>query len=225
MDREVAIGDCGGVPHPQYLAFRHIYLTKIALVLLKIFPFSTAIFTDIALKKSRILFLIQWGVFEPPEALPIHTLSKLHHLIHELYLTNNLSFPELLNCGTHCHPLLSLNPTICHLLNLTSTNLILSPFLLKLPLIFSVFPLSGLCYRPYGLSPALLIKKNERKVLFVGKLGLGTPPTIFSNFTPVFGREKTGSLTCTRLIRIIPVATYLCSYPNHSLGLFACGRL
>ena len=45
----------------------------------------------------------------------------------------NLSFQELLNCGTHCHPLLSLNPTICHLLNLMSTNLILSPFLLNLP--------------------------------------------------------------------------------------------
>ena len=87
--------------------------------------------------------------------------SKLHYLIHELYLTNLLSFLELLNCGTHCHPLLSLNPTICHLLNLTSTNLILSPFLLKLPLIFSVFPLSRLCYRPYGLSPALLTKKKQ----------------------------------------------------------------
>ena len=131
-------------------------------VLLQIFPFSTAICTDIALRKSRILFLIQWGVFEPPEALPIHTLSKLHYLIHELYLTNNLSFPELLNCETHCHPLLSLNPTLCHLLNLTSTNLILSPFLLKLPLIFSVFPLSRLCYRPYGLSPTLLTKKEKK---------------------------------------------------------------
>ena len=62
-----------------------------------------------------------------------HTLSKLHYLIHKLYLTNHLSFLELLNCGTHCHPLLPLNPTICHLLNLTSTNLILSPSPLKLP--------------------------------------------------------------------------------------------
>jgi len=35
-------------------------------------------------QKSRILFLTQWGMFEPPEALPIHTLSKLHYLIHEL---------------------------------------------------------------------------------------------------------------------------------------------
>ena len=74
-------------------------------------------------------------------------------------------YPELLNCGTHCHPLLSLNPTICHLLNLTSTNLILSPFLLKLPLIFSVFPFSRLCYRPYGLSPALLTKKKIYRLL------------------------------------------------------------
>ena len=129
-------------------------------ILLQIFPFSTAIFMDIALRKSRILFLVQWDVFEQPGALPIHTLSKLHYLIHEFYLTNHLSFLELLNCGNHCHPLLSLNPTICHLLNLTSTNLILSPFLLKRPLIFSVFPLSGLGYRPYGLSPALLTKKN-----------------------------------------------------------------
>ena len=69
-------------------------------------------------------------------------LSKLHYLIHEIYLTNHLSFLERLNCGTHWHPLLSLNPKICHLLNLTSTNLMLSPFLLKLPLFFSVFPLS-----------------------------------------------------------------------------------
>ena len=103
-------------------------------------------------------FLAQW--FEPPETLPIHTLSKLHYLIHELYLKNHLSFLELLNCGAHCHPLLSLNPTICHLANLTSTNLILSPFLKKLPFIFSVFPLSGLCYRPYGLFPTLLTKKK-----------------------------------------------------------------
>ena len=110
-------------------------------------------------KTERCLFLIELGVFEQLEALPIHTLSKLHYLIHELYLTNHLSFLELLNFGTHCHPLLSLNPAICHLLNLTSTNLILSPFLLKLPLIFSVFPFAGLCYTPYGLSPTLLTKK------------------------------------------------------------------
>ena len=49
----------------------------------------------------------------------------------------HLSFLELLNCGAHCHPLLSLNPTICHLFNLPSTNLILSPSLLKLPHLLS----------------------------------------------------------------------------------------
>ena len=53
-----------------------------------------------------------------------------------------------------------LNPTICHLLNLRSTNLILSPSLLKLPPFSQFFPLSGLCYRPYGLSPTLLTKKT-----------------------------------------------------------------
>ena len=121
-----------------------LYSLSPIVVLLQIFPFSTAIFTDIALRKSRILFLIQWGLFEPPEALPIHTLSKLHYLIHELYLTNLLSFLELLHCGTHCHPLLSLNLTICHLLNLTSTNLIVSPFSLKLsPMILGNFWWSG----------------------------------------------------------------------------------
>ena len=139
-----------------------LYSLSPIVVLLQNFPFSSAIFTDIALRKSRKLFLIHWGVFEPPEAQPIHTLSKLHYLIHELYLTNHLSFPELLNCGTHCHSLLSLNPTIVHLSNLTSTNLILSPFLLKLLLFFSVFPLSRICYRPYGLSPALLTKKKHK---------------------------------------------------------------
>ena len=56
----------------------------------------------------------------------------------------------------------SINRLICHLLNLTTTNSILSPFLLKLPLIFSVFPLSGHCYRPYGLSPTLLTKNEPR---------------------------------------------------------------
>ena len=77
-----------------------------------------------------------------------------------LYLTSHLSFLELLNCGTHGHPILSLNPTICHLLNLTSTKLILSPFLLQFPIIFSVFPLLGLCYRCHGLYPTLLTEKK-----------------------------------------------------------------
>ena len=96
-------------------------------------------------------------MFESPEAVPIHTLSKLHYLIHGLQLINHLSFQELLNFGTHCHPPLSLDPTICHLLNLTSANLTLSPLLFKLPLILSVFSLSGLCCKPYGLYPKLLL--------------------------------------------------------------------
>ena len=64
---------------------------------LRIFPFSVAILTDIALWAFRILFLIQGGIFELPEALYNHTLSKLCFLIHELYLKNLLSFQELLN--------------------------------------------------------------------------------------------------------------------------------
>ena len=36
------------------------------------------------LVSPRISFLVQWGVFEQPEALPNLTLYKLHYLIHEL---------------------------------------------------------------------------------------------------------------------------------------------
>ena len=39
-------------------------------------------------------------------------------------------------------------------------KLILSPFLLKLPFIFSVFPLSGLCYRPTAFPRHYLLKKG-----------------------------------------------------------------
>ena len=35
-------------------------------------------------QEIKIVFLIQWSEFEPPEVLPIHTLSKLHYLIDEL---------------------------------------------------------------------------------------------------------------------------------------------
>ena len=44
-------------------------------------------------------------------------------------------------------------------------NVSSSPFLLKLPLICSVFPLSGLCYRPYGISLTLLTKKKFFKIV------------------------------------------------------------
>ena len=57
---------------------------SIAITWLQIFPFSTDMFTDIGLWESGISFLIQWGVFEQPEALPNHTLSKLRYLILEL---------------------------------------------------------------------------------------------------------------------------------------------
>ena len=104
-------------------------------------------------------FLAQW--FEPPETLPIHTLSKLHYLIHELYLKNHLSFLELLNCGAHCHPLLSLNPTICHLVNLTSTNLILSPFLKNFPSFSQFFLCRGFVIGPMAFLRHYLLKTNS----------------------------------------------------------------
>ena len=135
-----------------------LYRLSPFIVLLQIFPFSTAIFTDTALRKSRIFFLIQLGVLEPPEALSIHTLFKLYFPIHELYLTNHISSQELLNFGTHCHPLFSLNPTICHILNLTSTNLILSHILLKLPLFSQFFLCRGCVIGPTVFPRHYLLK-------------------------------------------------------------------
>ena len=54
----------------------------------------------------------------------IHTLSKFHCLLHELYLTNHHSSQEHAICGTFCLLLAFLNPTTCHLSNLRSINLI-----------------------------------------------------------------------------------------------------
>ena len=52
-------------------------------------------------------------------------------------------------------------PESYNLSSFKSTNLILSPFLLKFPLLFSIFPLSGLCYRPYDLSRHYLLKNKN----------------------------------------------------------------
>ena len=85
----------------------------------------------IAHKKSRILFQIQIDVLKPPETLLNHTFFKLCYLIHELYPTNHLSLQELINYGTPCFPLPSLNPTTCLVSNQISTSLILSICLLN----------------------------------------------------------------------------------------------
>ena len=47
-----------------------LYSLSPIVVLLQIFPFSTAIFKDFALRNSRLFFLNQWGVLEPPGSLP-----------------------------------------------------------------------------------------------------------------------------------------------------------
>ena len=72
-------------------------------------------------------------------------------------------------------------------------NLILSPSLLKLP-ILSVCPLSGLCYRPYGLSQTLLTKKNAllRYMSYEGNTS--------GNFEKTFWRY---SLFCNALKRCL----------------------
>ena len=75
--------------------------------------------------------------------------------------TNHCSFQELLNCGTHCHPRLSLNPTICHNLNLILTNLILSPFLLKLSPFSQFFFCRGFVLGPTAFPRNYLLKKID----------------------------------------------------------------
>ena len=103
-------------------------------------PFSIIMFKDIAVLKLRLLFLIQGGMFNEPKVLLSLALSKLHNLIHRLYLTNHSS-QEPLYHGTHCCTLLFLNPTTYHLSHLPLTNLILSLCLLNL----SPFSLFFLC--------------------------------------------------------------------------------
>ena len=96
-------------------------------VLLQICPFSTAIFMDIALRKSGILF-------------PFTHLNPFQvTLPNSVTLSHKSSFiPRTSHLWNSCHPILSVNPNICHLSNITSTNLILSPCLLNL-LPFSQF--------------------------------------------------------------------------------------
>ena len=113
-------------------------LSLIVVVWLQICPFSIDIFMDIAQWKSRVLFLIPGSMFDPQDALVNHTLSKSYYPIHELFLTNPLSFQELVNFGTTYLPLPFLNPTTYLPSNLTSTNWISSPYLINFPFSFSL---------------------------------------------------------------------------------------
>ena len=61
---------------------------------------------------------------EPPEAQLIHTLSKFHLLLHELYPIIHHSSLEHAICGTYYLLLAFLNLTTGHLSNLRSINLI-----------------------------------------------------------------------------------------------------
>ena len=101
-----------------------------------IFPFSTAIFTDIASQEIK-------NIIPDPMRRVRTTRSSTHSHSFQVTLPNPRTLAhkssfisrtsQLWNSFYDCHPLLSLNPIICHLLNLASTNLILSPFLLSLP--------------------------------------------------------------------------------------------
>ena len=99
---------------------------------------------EIALRKSERLYTIPQVVPEQPEAHPIHTLSKFHYLIHELYPSNHHSSQEVAIYGMSCHPPISPNPTTCFVQTqnqLTGSGL---PILLALLLL----TLSGSCFRP-----------------------------------------------------------------------------
>jgi len=117
----------------------------------------------------NLCFLIQWGVFELPEALPSHILSKLLYLSHGIYLSNHLSFPERLNCGTYCHPLLSLNPTIFYLLNLTSTTWSCLPFYLNFPSFYHFLLFRGFVLGPTAFPRYYVLKIN---LLYIFRLNI-----------------------------------------------------
>ena len=102
-------------------------------------------------------------MFDQPEALLNHTFSKSCYLIHELFLTNAFSFQELVSFRTPYLPFPFLNPTTYPASNLTSTNLISSPYLLNFPVSFFFCQEGGLCYRLYGPSLALLNKTKKPK--------------------------------------------------------------
>ena len=67
--------------------------------------------------------------------------------------------------------ILGMNPNLSSNLSSFKSNInkldLISLSTYKLPLIFSVFPLSGLCYRPYGLSPTLLTKQKSRNFFYL----------------------------------------------------------
>ena len=97
----------------------------------------------------------------PPEAQLIHTLSRFHCLIRELYLTNHHSSQEHATYGTSCLLLVFLNPTTCHLSNLRSINLILS----LSPLSFHLFLSSivGALYRSPWPFHNIIYQRKEKK--------------------------------------------------------------
>ena len=80
-------------------------------------------------------------------------------IIHELFPTNLLSFQEPINFGTPYLPLPFLNPATYLASNLTSTNWISSPYLLKSP--FSFFLCQGFVIGSIGLSLTLLTTKKK----------------------------------------------------------------
>ena len=95
-------------------------------------------------------------MFDPPEALVSHTLSKSYYLIHELFPPNLLSFDEPVNFGTPYLPLPFLNLTTYFASNLTSTNWISSPYLSSFPSSFCLC--QGFVMGSIGLSLTVLTK-------------------------------------------------------------------
>ena len=96
----------------------------------------------------------------PPEAQLIHTLSKFHCLLHELYLTNHHSSQEHAIYGTSCLLLAFPSPTTCHLSNIRSINLILS--LSSSLFAFFFIPMLGPCIGHHSLPQHNPLKKRKK---------------------------------------------------------------
>ena len=97
---------------------------------------NTKIIVNIRLKKNTSCCFASMN--RPPEARLIHTLSKFHCLIHEIYLTNHHSSHKHVIYGKSCLLLAFLNSTTYHLLDLRSIKLIwsLTPLSLSISFIF-----------------------------------------------------------------------------------------
>ena len=126
---------------------------EIAMTLSNMFRIARKLVKNSAIPQEAFLLTVVSQVVNPPPTPNQRKVSRhisggqVRFWIFRCFVKNLVS----VKC-----PLFSPNPTTYHFSNPTSANLILSPYLPK----FLVFPVSGLCYGPYGLSPTLPTRKK-----------------------------------------------------------------